>query len=245
MPHMTARRFGLVLGATLGAAAVAVVLTLVPWLPARADDAARRLPAPAVDVSSPAPGLQTAVFAGGCFWGIQGVFEHVRGVTQAVSGYTGGHVAEPDYETVSSGTTGHAESIRVTYDPAVVSYGKLLQIFFSVALDPTQVDRQGPDRGTQYRSALFTLDPDQARVARAYIAQLGASHAFARPIATRIDPAGPFYPAEQYHQDYLELHPDAGYIAINDLPKVRNLQSLFPESWRATPVVVGKLAAGR
>ncbi len=239
----SARRLRLLLAATFGAAAFAAIT--LPLLPARADDAARRLPPPALDISTHTPGLQTAVFAGGCFWGVQGVFEHVQGVTRAVSGYTGGTVAEPDYETVSSGSTGHAESVRVTYDPSIVSYGKLLQIFFSVALDPTQVDRQGPDRGTQYRSELFTQDQDQARVARAYIAQLAAAHAFGRPIATRIDPAGPFYPAEQYHQDYLELHPDAMYIAINDMPKVRNLQTLFPESWRPVPATVGRLGASR
>jgi peptide-methionine (S)-S-oxide reductase len=217
----SARRLRLLLAATFGAAAFAAIT--LPLLPARADDAARRLPPPALDISTHTPGLQTAVFAGGCFWGVQGVFEHVQGVTRAVSGYTGGTVAEPDYETVSSGSTGHAESVRVTYDPSIVSYGKLLQIFFSVALDPT----------------------DQARVARAYIAQLAAAHAFGRPIATRIDPAGPFYPAEQYHQDYLELHPDAMYIAINDMPKVRNLQTLFPESWRPVPATVGRLGASR
>ena len=202
------------------------------------------LPPPAVDETASGPGLQTAVFAGGCFWGVQGVIEHVKGVTQAVSGYAGGKVADPGYEQVSSGTTGHAESVRVTFDPARVSYGRLLQIFFSVALDPTQVDRQGPDRGTQYRSELFVRTPDQERVARAYLAQLEAAHAFSRPIATRIDPAGPFYPAEAYHQDYLLHHPDAPYIAFYDLPKVRSLQALFPESWQDPPVTTPKLASG-
>jgi peptide-methionine (S)-S-oxide reductase len=210
---------------------------------ARADGSARVVPAPVLDAAPGSGGVQTAVFAGGCFWGVQGVFEHVKGVTQAVSGYAGGHVANPGYELVSSGATGHAESVRVTFDPAQVSYGTLLRIFFSVALDPTQKDRQGPDRGTQYRSELFVSGPEQERVAKAYIAQLEAAHTFSRPIATRIDPAGPFYPAEDYHQDYLELHPDAPYIAINDIPKVQALQSLFPANWRSTPIRVGKQAA--
>jgi peptide-methionine (S)-S-oxide reductase len=189
-------------------------------------------------------GLQTAVFAGGCFWGIQGVFEHVKGVTRAVSGYAGGQVVDPSYEQVSSGVTGHAESVSVTFDPAQVSYGTLLRIFFSVALDPTQKDRQGPDWGTQYRSELFVNGPEQERVAKAYVAQLEAAHVFSRPIATRVDPAGPFYPAEAYHQDYLDLHPDAPYIAINDLPKVEALQKLFPGNWHAPATKVGKIASG-
>ena len=210
---------------------------------AYADSAAHALPPPAVD-AKPSAGLETAVFSGGCFWGVQGVFEHVKGVTRAVSGYAGGHVKNPDYEQVSSGATGHAESVRVTFDPSQVSYGTLLRIFFSVALDPTQKDRQGPDWGTQYRSELFVNGPEQERVAKAYVAQLEAAHVFSRPIVTRIDPAGPFYPAEAYHQDYLDQHPDAPYIAINDIPKVEALRTLFPESWQPTPVKVGKLASG-
>src|ERR1700722_16551837 len=210
---------------------------------AHADSAAQALPPPAVD-AKPGAGLETAVFSGGCFWGVQGVFEHVRGVTRAVSGYAGGRVAHPDYEQVSSGVTGHAESVSVTFDPAQVSYGTLLRIFFSVALDPTQKDRQGPDWGTQYRSELFVTGPDQERVAKAYIAQLDAAHTFSHPIVTRVDSAGPFYPAEAYHQDYLDLHPDQPYIAINDIPKVEALRTLFPESWQPTPVKVGKLASG-
>jgi peptide-methionine (S)-S-oxide reductase len=192
---------------------------------------------------APSTGPQTAVFSGGCFWGVQGVFEHVKGVTRAVSGYAGGHVANPNYEQVSSGSTGHAESVKVTFDPAKVSYGTLLRIFFSVALDPTQKDRQGPDWGTQYRSELFVNNAEQQRVAKAYIAQLDAAHAFGKPIVTRIDQAGPFYPAEAYHQDYLDLHPDQPYIAINDIPKVEALQALFPGNWRPTPVKVGQLAS--
>jgi peptide-methionine (S)-S-oxide reductase len=206
--------------------------------PAYAEVAGPALPAPAVDVASGKPGLQTAIFSGGCFWGVQGVFQHVAGVTQAVSGYTGGTVADPSYEQVSRGWTGHAESVRVTFDPTKVSYGKLLQIFFTVALDPTEVNRQGPDTGTQYRSELFVENPEQDRVAHAYVAQLEAAHVFGAPIATRIDPAGAFYPAENYHQNYLLLHPDQPYIAINDLPKVHHLQAAFPQNWRDTPVKV-------
>ena len=224
----------------LAAGSAGLMLTLA-W--AQGQNAAQALPPPAVDAPV-GGGSQTAVFSGGCFWGVQGVFEHVKGVTRAVSGYAGGHVVNPDYEQVSSGDTGHAESVRVTFDPAQVSYGTLLRIFFSVALDPTQKDRQGPDWGTQYRSELFVDGPEQAHVAKAYVAQLDAAHAFSRPIATHIDPAGPFYPAEAYHQDYLDLHPDAAYIAINDMPKVQALRTLFPEHWQATPVKVGKLASG-
>ncbi len=211
---------------------------------AQAENAGHALPPPAADATPSGGGSETAVFSGGCFWGVQGVFQHVRGVTRAVSGYAGGHVANPDYQQVSSGDTGHAESVRVTFDPAQVSYGTLLRIFFSVALDPTQKDRQGPDWGSQYRSELFVNGPEQERIARAYVAQLDAAHAFGRPIVTRIDPAGPFYPAEAYHQDYLDRHPDAPYIAINDLPKVQALQTLFPGQWQSTPVTVGKLASG-
>jgi peptide-methionine (S)-S-oxide reductase len=232
-------------GALFGAAALTVLaLWAVPPVTGHADNVSRALPPPAIDVPQGGSGPQTAVFAGGCFWGVQGVFQHVRGVTEAVSGYTGGHVANPGYELVSTGTTGHAESVRVTFDPARVSYGGLLQIFFSVALDPTQVDGQGPDRGTQYRSELFVTTPQQEQVARAYLAQLQAAHVFSRPIATRIDPAGAFYPAEAYHQDYLTLHPDAAYIAIYDIPKVHNLQALFPQNWRDAPVLVVKSASG-
>jgi peptide-methionine (S)-S-oxide reductase len=226
------------------ASAAALMAVLAITSPGQSEEASRMLPAPAIDIQQSGAGLQTAVFAGGCFWGIQGVFEHVTGVTRAVSGYAGGHVVNPSYEQVSSGMTGHAEAVSVKFDPSQVSYGTLLRIFFSVALDPTQKDRQGPDWGTQYRSELFVTGPDQERVAKAYVAQLDAAHVFARPIATRVDPAGAFYPAEAYHQDYLDLHPDAPYIAINDLPKVQALQSLFPENWHAHATRVGKLASG-
>jgi peptide-methionine (S)-S-oxide reductase len=230
--------------AVVAAAGLAVLALSVSPAAVQADAAARALPPPAVDVASNGNAPQTAVFAGGCFWGVQGVFQHVKGVTQAVSGYAGGSVANPSYEHVSSGTTGHAESVKVTFDPAQVSYGTLLRIFFSVALDPTEVNRQGPDWGTQYRSELFVNGAEQDRVARAYIAQLDAAHLFGRPVATRVDAAGPFYPAEAYHQDYLDRHPDAPYIAFNDMPKVGALQALFPDNWRPQPVTVGKLASG-
>jgi peptide-methionine (S)-S-oxide reductase len=210
----------------------------------KAEAPARSMPAPAADITAAGTGLQTAVFAGGCFWGIQAVFQHVGGVTQAVSGYAGGSLADPTYEQVSSGRTGHAESVRVTYDPARVSYGKLLQIFFSVALDPTEISRQGPDSGTQYRSELFVNGPEQERVARAYVAQLSAARLFSRPIATRVDPVAEFYVVEGYHQDYLIRHPNDGYIVINDLPKVHNLQSLFPENWQPKPVTVASITGG-
>ena len=232
------------LGAAAGVGGLAFLALAVPLGAARADNAAKALPPPALDLPPSGAGPQTATFAGGCFWGVQGVFQHVKGVTQAVSGYAGGTVANPGYEQVSSGQTGHAETVRVTFDPAQVSYGRLLQIFFSVALDPTQVDRQGPDWGTQYRSELFVGDEQQAKVARAYVAQLDAAHVFAAPIATHIDPAGPFYPAEGYHQDYLTNHPSNPYIAINDAPKVRSLERLFPENWRPAPATVRQVTSG-
>src|SRR5271165_1770444 len=232
--------------ARLGFATVALAAGAAFLLPMTRTSAetARILPPPAVDEAAGKAPAEVAVFAGGCFWGVQGVFEHVKGVTRAVSGYAGGAVANPGYEQVSTGATGHAESVSVTFDPSQVSYGTLLRIFFSVALDPTQKDRQGPDWGTQYRSELFVNGADQEHVAKAYVAQLEAAHAFSHPIATRIDPAGPFYPAEGYHQDYLDRHPDAPYIAINDMPKVQALQTLFSENWQPTPVKVGKLASG-
>jgi peptide-methionine (S)-S-oxide reductase len=228
-----------------GAACAAALLPLARGsLFAHADELAAPVPPPAVDLPVAGPGqpsLQTVVLSGGCFWGVQGVFEHVRGVTRAVSGYAGGSAANAQYETVSTGETGHAESVSITYDPAVVTFGKLLRIFFSVALDPTQVNQQGPDWGTQYRSEIWVNGAEQARVARAYIAQLDAAHVFPAPIATRVDELPGFYPAEEYHQDYLTRYPDNPYIAINDVPKVRSLQRLFPDAYRATPVTVLKL----
>ncbi|WP_329601703.1 peptide-methionine (S)-S-oxide reductase MsrA [Paraburkholderia antibiotica] len=181
---------------------------------------------------------ETAVFAGGCFWGVQGVFQHVRGVTKAVSGYSGGTRETAGYEIVSGGETGHAESVQVTFDPARVTYGQLLQVYFSVIHDPTELNRQGPDSGTQYRSAVFPLNDTQRRVAQGYIAQLDRSHAFPAPIVTKTEPYRGFYPAESYHQNYLTLHPDSAYIAINDMPKVASLKRLFPHLYRDKPVLV-------
>jgi len=186
------------------------------------------LPDPAVD-TSPAQGEQTAVLAGGCFWGLQAVFEHVKGVRKVVAGYSGGAAGTADYERVSDGDTGHAESVKIFYDPSKVSYGQLLKVYFSVATDPTQLNRQGPDSGTQYRSAIFYGNDEQQRAANAYIAQLTAAHAFADPIVTQVTPLKGFYAAEAYHQDYAKRHPDDRYIVINDAPKVVHLQQQFPE----------------
>lgn len=230
----------------------ALVLLAVPigaaialtQLPARAEAPAQKLPAPALDVA-PTPGeTQTAVLSGGCFWGVQGVFEHVKGVQKVLAGYSGGTMFSADYETVSTGTTGHAESVQVEFDPKQVSYGQILRIFFSVALDPTQVGGQAPDHGPQYRSEVFVADAEQKRVAEAYLAQLGQAHAFNKPIATRIDQLTHFYPAEAYHQDYLVRHPDQPYIATYDIPKVQSLQLLFPEAYRDAPVLSRKPASG-
>jgi len=202
-------------------------------------ETAHPLPAPAAD-ESPGAATRTAVFAGGCFWGVQGVFQHVNGVTSAVSGYAGGDKATAEYGKVGSGRTGHAESVRITYDPGKVSFGKLMQIYFSVAHDPTELNRQGPDVGPQYRSTVFAMDDEQARLAHAYIAQLDGTKAFRSKIVTTIERGKPFYAAEGYHQDYLTLHPNQPYIAINDLPKVENLKRMFPDAYRAEPVLVSK-----
>ena len=174
----------------------------------------------------------TAVFAGGCFWGVEAVFDHVKGVKRAISGYAGGEVADPSYEQVSTGDTGHAESVEVIYDPSQVSYGKLLQIFFSVAHDPTQLNRQGPDHGTQYRSAIFYNNAQQQQVAESYIKQLTAAKTFSRPIVTQVAKLRAFYPAEQYHQNYLAQHPNQLYIVINDRPKVEALKKQFGDIYR-------------
>jgi peptide-methionine (S)-S-oxide reductase len=182
---------------------------------------------------------QTAVLAGGCFWGVQGVFEHVRGVQKVVAGYAGGDRSTAEYETVSSGATGHAESVKITFDPAAISYGQILQIAFSVVHDPTQLNRQGPDVGTQYRSAIFYVDEAQKRIAETYIAQLDKSHVFPRAIVTRVDPLKGFFPAENYHQDYLIHNPNAPYIAMYDIPKVENFKHLFPELYSGRPVLAG------
>jgi peptide-methionine (S)-S-oxide reductase len=192
---------------------------------------------PAVDNPKAAGPPQTAVLAGGCFWGVQGVFEHVRGVQKVIAGYAGGDRASAQYETVSSGGTGHAESVKIVFDPAQVSYGQLLQIAFSVVHDPTQLNRQGPDVGSQYRSAVFYGDDEQKRIAESYIAQLEKAHAFSRPIVTRVDPLKGFYPAEDYHQDYLYHNPNVPYIAMFDVPKVQNFKRTFPELYSGRPVL--------
>jgi peptide-methionine (S)-S-oxide reductase len=192
---------------------------------------------PAIDNPKTAGPLQTAVLAGGCFWGVQGVYEHVRGVRKVLAGYAGGDKATAQYETVSSGTTGHAESVKIVFDPAEISYGQILQIAFSVVHDPTQLNRQGPDVGSQYRSSVFYGDDGQKRIAEAYIAQLNQAHVFARPIVTRVDPLKGFYPAEDYHQDYLIHNPTVPYIAYFDIPKIENLKRTFPELFSGQPVL--------
>lgn len=190
---------------------------------------------PAFAGESPTPaakGKQVAVLAGGCFWGVDAVFRHVRGVSGALSGYSGGSAETAQYETVSTGATGHAESVKITYDPSQVSYGELLRVFFSVATDPTELNRQGPDEGTQYRSVIFYADEDQRRIALAYIDQLNQARVFPAPIVTQVVPLKAFYPAEEYHQNFLERHPDDPYIVFNDLPKLAHLQKEFPALYK-------------
>lgn len=200
------------------------------------------IPAPALDEPAKA-GLETAVVAGGCFWGVQGVFQHVSGVSNAVSGYAGGDKQTAQYETVGTGSTGHAEAVKITFDPRKISYGEILQIYFSVAHDPTQLNRQGPDSGTQYRSAIFPADAEQAKVAKAYIAQLDGAKSFDATIATKVESGHAFYPAEAYHQDFLSLNPTYPYIVYNDLPKIENLKRLFPDRYRSDPVLVSEAKA--
>ena len=214
--------------ATLGIAAAASFSFLQPTVAA---EAVRVVPAAAVDEPHVAkPGTEVAVLAGGCFWGLEGVFEHVAGVKDVVSGYAGGGASTAHYEVVGSGLTGHAESVRITYDPSKISFGQLLRVYFSVATDPTQLNRQDPDSGTQYRSTIFAQSPAQVKVAKAYIAQL--KPAFAKPVVTTVETGKAFYPAEGYHQNYLRLNPDQPYIVINDLPKVAALKRLFPTLYR-------------
>jgi peptide-methionine (S)-S-oxide reductase len=202
-----------------------------------AAEEARPIPAPMVEAASTGT-TETAIFAGGCFWGVQGVFQHVDGVGNAVSGYAGGDRASATYDLVSSGGTGHAEAVEITFDPNKISYARLLQILFSVAHDPTQLNRQGPDVGTQYRSAIFPTSPEQARVAKAYIEQLDQARTFGRPIATRIEPGKTFYPAEDYHQDFMTRNPTYPYIVFHDLPKLEALKRIFPERYRVEPALV-------
>jgi peptide-methionine (S)-S-oxide reductase len=215
------------LGRLMNAVAMLLLTTTVAC---RASSAAVKLPNPSSDAPlNKTQGAQTMVLSGGCFWGIQAVFEHVKGVSSVTAGYSGGSAQTAQYEIVSTGNTGHAESVRVVYDPAQISYGQLLKVFFSVAHDPTELNRQGPDEGTQYRSAIFYANDDQRRIAQAYIDQLNSAKVFAQPIVTQVVALRAFYPAEAYHQDYAEHHPNEPYIAINDLPKVEHLKQTLPE----------------
>jgi peptide-methionine (S)-S-oxide reductase len=222
----------------VGIAAAVLLFALAPWAQPSAAEDAHVIPPPAVDERAAQSTTEVAVLAGGCFWGVQGVFQHVAGVTRAVSGYTGGEADTAHYEVVGTGATGHAESVQITFDPSKVSFGKILQIYFSVAHDPTQLNYQGPDMGTQYRSAIFPMNDEQARVARAYIDQLNAAHVYPDAIVTTLEPGRTFYPAEDYHQDFLTLNPTYPYIVVNDLPKIDNLKRIFPERYRANPVLV-------
>ena len=219
--------------------AFVVIIGLVAWtafraLGARPPETPRTpFPAPAVDVPlAAATGQQTAVLAGGCFWGVQAVFQHLKGVASVTSGYSGGRVKSPSYESVSMGVTGHAETVSIVYDPSQITYGQLLMVFFSVVHDPTQWNRQGPDTGSQYRSAIFYTNEDQKRIAQAYIAQLDAAKVYSRKIVTKVEPFQAFYAAENYHQDYLKNNPDNPYIVYNDLPKLENLKKEFPNLCR-------------
>ena len=232
-----------------GAAALAALTYMGGGIGAfAAEEKAVKLPAPAFDTPAVTPiatqaARETAVFAGGCFWGVQGVFQHTKGVLNAVSGYAGGDKSTASYDMIGSGRTGHAESVQITYDPTQISYGKLLQIYFSVAHDPTTLNRQGPDSGTQYRSAIFYADANQKQVAEKYIAQLDAAKVFPDKIVTQLTPlAAPltFYPAEAYHQDYATLHPTQPYIARFDLPKISNLKAMMPDLYRDKPVLVSQ-----
>jgi len=225
--------------------AALLVMGLLAWgwgWKARAAEGAVALPAAAADASLKPGAPETAVLAGGCFWGVQGVFQHVKGVRGVLSGYAGGERTTADYETVSTGTTGHAESVQIVFDPAQISYGEILRVYFSVAHDPTQLNRQGPDVGTQYRSSIFFANDAQKKIAESYIAQLNQAHVFAKPIVTRVVPLRQFYPAEAYHQDYLVNHPSQPYIVFNDLPKVANLKKAMPEVYRDAPVLVRSAA---
>jgi peptide-methionine (S)-S-oxide reductase len=220
--------------------AAALIIAALAFAPLGAQ-AETTIPAPAAETPAQTSGLETAVLAGGCFWGIQAVYQHVKGVTNAVSGYAGGSKNDAGYMTVSSGTTGHAESVAVTFDPSVVSYGKILQVYFAVAHDPTQLNRQGPDSGPQYRSEIFPQSEAQKQIAQTYIAQLDAAHVFKQPIATKTGTMrAAFFPAEAYHQDYAIKHPYQPYIMINDAPKVTHLKAQFPELWRDNPMTVAE-----
>ena len=228
------------MGKFLSSAAAVALSAWAMLAGSAAAEKAVRLPSPVVDSADPTAltDRATAVFAGGCFWGVQAVFQHTQGVLNAVSGYAGGQKETANYASIGSGRTGHAESVQVTYDPKQISYGKLLQIYFSVAHDPTQLNRQGPDAGTQYRSAVFYQGASQKQVVEGYVAQLDAAKVFTGKIVTQITPLTVFYPAEAYHQDYATLNPRSPYIARFDLPKIANLKTLMPELYREKPVLV-------
>ena len=223
----------------LSLCAAAIGALVLANAPLRAAEEPVIIPAPTVNAKD-ADGIQTAVLAGGCFWGVQGVFQHTAGVINAVSGYSGGHKDTADYDLVSTGRTGHAEAVEIKYDPKKISYGKILQIFFSVAHNPTQLNRQGNDVGTQYRSAIFFANDEQKKVAEAYIAQLNAAKVYKKPIVTKLSKLDAFYAAEDYHQDYLTLHPTQPYILRNDIPKVEALKKIFADHYIAEPTLVGK-----
>ena len=222
------------------AAIAALGVAFFAFQPGRSSaETATVVPAPAIDETASAA-TETAVFAGGCFWGVQGVFQHVEGVKNAVSGYAGGAKETAEYEKVGSGRTGHAEAVKITYNPKKISYGRLLQIYFSVAHNPTELNRQGPDTGTQYRSTIFPENDEQSKVAKAYVEQLNAANTFGKKLATTIEPGKPFYAAEAYHQDYLTLNPRQPYIVYNDLPKVEALKQMFPTIYRTKPALVSE-----
>ena len=225
--------------------ALAGMLAFMGLFAAARGEEAVQIPRPLVDNPKKAGPLQTAVLAGGCFWGVQGVYQHVRGAREVLSGYAGGAASTAEYETVGTWRTGHAESVRIKFDPQQISFGELLQVYFSVAHDPTQLNRQGPDTGTQYRSAVFYLDEAQKKIAQAYVRQLDAAKVFGRPIVTKIDAYSGFYPAEDYHQDFLLNHPRNPYIVINDLPKLRHLEQLFPAIYRDPPITASGRVAER
>lgn len=224
-------RYGLI------AALAALAVVKLGFFPPQAK--AANIPAPIVDASlAQKPGEETVVFSGGCFWGVQAVFQHVKGVISATSGYSGGEAKTAEYEVVSTGRTGHAESVKVVFDPSQITYGQLLHVFFSVAHDPTELNRQGPDEGTQYRSVVFFSTPDQERITRAYIDQLNKAHSFKHSIVTQVVQLKAFYPAEAYHQNYATIHPDSMYIRFNDAPKVENLKKEFAQIYRESPQLV-------
>jgi peptide-methionine (S)-S-oxide reductase len=238
LPRLPAR-----LPVRLPVTALVLAGALACTLGLRAAESAVVVPAPAADLATPVSAdTQTAVLAGGCFWGVQGVFQHVAGVKNAVSGYAGGSAQTATYDKVGSGSTGHAEAVRISYDPKVISYGRLLQIYFSVAHDPTELNRQGPDSGPQYRSTVFPVDAEQARVASSYIEQLNRANTFGKKLATTVETGKGFFPAEAYHQDFLVRNPRYPYIVFNDLPKVENLKRLFPALYQTTPALVGVAA---